>query len=286
MRSFLFFTFFCIVSLIVNAQSDSLKNGYVKFRYPNGIVSSEGTMKDGKPDGYWKSYYENGITKSEGNRKNFLLDSTWKFYNVEGTLVSIINYKNGIKDGERITYLENEIYIELFKQDVKQGISKILYKNGSIKKSILFVDGLEHGLSFEYSFDSTIISVSEYKKGLLISRESINRTDRNGYKQGSWKIFYDNGFVQEEVTYRNGKKNGFEKKYDSSGSLISVVKYEDDVIVENAEEMGSTFHLFSIFFHIHPIFKLMRQPRSRTNRRPTRQYCSSNYFDHTTPLAN
>lgn len=247
MRRLLLSAILLLISLLLEAQVDSLKNGYVKFKYPNGIVSSEGTMRDGKPDGYWKSYYETGILKSEGNRKNFLLDSTWNFYNSEGLLVSIINYKNGIKDGERITFLENEILIELFQFDVKQGVSKILYKEGSLKKTIPFTDGLENGLSFEYALDSTIISVSEYKKGLLLSRESINRTDRNGFKQGSWKIFYDNGFVKEEVTYRNGKKNGFEKKYDISGSLISVVKYEDDILVENAEEIKEYVILYDYY---------------------------------------
>ena len=34
------------------------KDGYNKLLYPNGKVSSEGIIKDGKPDGYWKNYYE------------------------------------------------------------------------------------------------------------------------------------------------------------------------------------------------------------------------------------
>lgn len=61
-------------------QDTIVKNGFNKFYYASGNISSEGTMQDGKPNGYWKTYYENGNLKSEGNRKNFALDSTWKFY--------------------------------------------------------------------------------------------------------------------------------------------------------------------------------------------------------------
>jgi len=62
------FNFWC---LVVNSQTN--QNGYNKFYYDNGALSSEGNMKDGKPDGYWKNYHKNGKVKIEGNRKDFLL---------------------------------------------------------------------------------------------------------------------------------------------------------------------------------------------------------------------
>ena len=66
-------------------EQDSINpNGYNVFYYPNGKVSSEGPMRDGKPDGYWKTYNEAGMLVSEGNRKNFELDSTWRFFDNEG----------------------------------------------------------------------------------------------------------------------------------------------------------------------------------------------------------
>ena len=66
--------------LIAQPQQNTNPNGYNKFYYDNGKISSEGPMRDGKPDGYWKTYSLNGVLKSEGNRKNFQLDSVWKFY--------------------------------------------------------------------------------------------------------------------------------------------------------------------------------------------------------------
>ena len=50
------------------AQIDQV-DGPFKIYYPNGQVSSEGVIKDGKPDGSWITYYVTGVKKSEGKRK-------------------------------------------------------------------------------------------------------------------------------------------------------------------------------------------------------------------------
>lgn len=210
---------------------------YVKFTYPNGEISSEGFLRNGKPDGYWKAYYENGQLKSEGNRENYKLDSTWTFYSKKGVIRSIINYKNGIKNGYRYTYLENEYIEEYFENNVKKKFTKVFYNNGSLKKITPFEEGLENGLALTYNIDSIIILIEEYKKGFLISREVINRSDRNGLKQGLWKYFYDNGTVMMEVTYLNNKKNGFLKRYDETGTLVVIEKYINDILQTDAVEL-------------------------------------------------
>ena len=93
----------------VFGQDEIVKDGYIKFYYPNGNVSSEGNMKSGKPDGYWKSYYENGTMKSEGNRENFKLKGQWKFYDEKGVLVNVFNYREGKKDSTQLSYYETGI---------------------------------------------------------------------------------------------------------------------------------------------------------------------------------
>jgi antitoxin component YwqK of YwqJK toxin-antitoxin module len=105
-------------------------NGYNKFFYDNGKISSEGNMVNGKPDGYWKNYSKNGKLKIEGNRKNFLLDSLWKFYDERGRITKTIFYKEGKKNGPTNVYdttlaiISTENYIN----DVKEGISNTFYK--------------------------------------------------------------------------------------------------------------------------------------------------------------
>jgi len=217
--SFLYFHFH------VSAQDSST---YTRFYYENGVLSSEGKLKDGKPDGYWKTYNEKGILISEGNRKNFELDSLWKFYNNSGKLTMEINYAKGLKNGIRRTFLEKEIVEENFKDDVKQGFTKYFYPNSKIKEIIPFDNGLEHGIAKEFDEDSTIISIIEYKRGMVINRERINRKDKNGLKQGYWKTFWFNDKPKTEGYYVNDKKNGFFKTFSPEGNLLSIEKYVND----------------------------------------------------------
>ena len=92
------------ISLTLTVNAQEVKEGYNKLYYPNGKISSEGTIKDGKPDGYWINYYENGKIKSEGNRRDFKLDSLWKFYTEKGLLYLMYTYKAGKKNGYKYTY--------------------------------------------------------------------------------------------------------------------------------------------------------------------------------------
>ncbi|MEM4261328.1 MAG: hypothetical protein QXG00_08850, partial [Candidatus Woesearchaeota archaeon] len=104
----LFSCLICIFTFNVHSQikeNESLNpNGYNIIYHPNGKVSSEGYMKNGKTDGYWKTYYPTGVLKSEGNRKNYLLDSIWIFYNEKGDTLQKINYLFGKRNGFTITY--------------------------------------------------------------------------------------------------------------------------------------------------------------------------------------
>ena len=57
----------CTFASVAPAQED----GPARYLYPNGQVSSEGVLVNGRPEGYWRTYYETGALRSEGNRKRF-----------------------------------------------------------------------------------------------------------------------------------------------------------------------------------------------------------------------
>ena len=114
------------INVKIFSQDTLQKDGFVKFYYPNGKISSEGTLKNGKPEGYWKSYNPDGTVKSEGNRKNFQLDSLWKFFNGDGKLLLEITYKAGKKDGIKVSYLDNETIKENFRNDIKEGYTRYI----------------------------------------------------------------------------------------------------------------------------------------------------------------
>ncbi|MEI7662416.1 MAG: toxin-antitoxin system YwqK family antitoxin [Bacteroidota bacterium] len=219
------------------AQDTLQKDGFCKFYYPSGKISSEGTLKNGKPDGYWKSYNINGTIKSEGNRKNSELDSTWKFYNGNGRLLLEINYKAGKKDGLKITYLDKETVKENFRNDIKEGYTRYYYPDGKIKQEIPYVRGLEQGFAKEYGFDGNVITLTEYKRGFIVDRLRINRKDQDGRRQGKWYAFYGSGNLHTEVTFKDDKKNGYLKEYAENGDLLKISKYVDDVLQPEAEEI-------------------------------------------------
>ena len=242
LKTLIFVAFILLIAVQTQAQEQQINtvtDGFVKFYYPGGQLSSEGTMRGGKPDGYWKTYYENGVIKAEGNRKNYLLDSVWKFYDDSARLLVSITYAFDKKNGLKTTYRKGEVTAETFVNDIKQGPTTYYYPDGKVRLIVNFVDGLENGIARELDEDGTVITYMEYKKGFLVSRERINRKDSKGLKQGRWKYFYDNNTVKLEGTYKDDKRNGYFKDYDENGSLLSVKKYVNDVEQVEVQEIAS-----------------------------------------------
>jgi antitoxin component YwqK of YwqJK toxin-antitoxin module len=217
-------------------QEDLNPNGYNVFYYPNGLKSSEGTLKNGKPDGYWKSYNEKGMCVSEGNRKNFLLDSVWVFYSQSGERSIEISYLEGKKHGFRKQYFEGETVVEEWQTDTLINDVKTFYKTGELKRLTPIENGKLHGLEKEFDKEGLVVVVSKYYAGILGKREFINRTDKFNLKQGNWKYFWENGNLKEEGTYQNDKKHGYFKYFDGEGNFKYVEKYDKDNLVVDAPE--------------------------------------------------
>ena len=215
-------------------QGDSLV--YTKFYYPDGVLSSEGWMRNGEPDAYWKSYYPNGVLRTEGNRKDFLLDSVWKFYNNQGEIQSEITYKESFRHGVNRIYTEEAIEEYYYQEDTIKGIARWFSHSGHLIRTIPYENGVENGIAKIYDTLGQIVGTIEYLNGYPVKRERINRTDQNGLKQGVWKYFWENGNLQLEGAYQNDKKNGFFKYYDTDGNFQKIEKWENDILIEDAQE--------------------------------------------------
>ena len=197
-------------------------------------------MREGKADGYWKNYYKNGVLKIEGNRKNFALDSIWKFYNDKAKITKAVNYLEGKKNGFTISYDTNQLVSskETFINDIKQGNSFWYYPSGKTKQVTPYVKGKPDGYSYEFSEDSTIISIIKYQGGILANIERINRKDEQGKKQGLFKDFYEDGKLKEEKKYKDDLIDGYVKTYDKKGNLSNTEKYNNGNKVKNAPELA------------------------------------------------
>jgi len=244
----LFLILLVTVPSLVAAQQDSqLKDGFQQFKYPNGNISSEGYIRNGKPDGFWKSYYVTGVLKSEGKRTSFLLDSIWVFYDQAGDTTEKINYLLGKRNGYHLRYQKDPVqglYIqssELYAGDRKEGTARIFYPDGKVKQTIPYANGKKDGLSREYDREGKIITLLEYNNDFLISRERINHTDATGLKQGEWIDFYTGGGIKTERNYRDDQLHGYYKEYDERGRLLVTLLYENGKVtgtdVDNSAEI-------------------------------------------------
>ena len=233
--------FLCHLFLVstISAQKTN-PNGYNKFYFDNGQLSSEGNLRNGFPEGYWKNYYENGILKSEGNRDGHQLDSIWKFYNSDGILTEEISFKEGKKNGVSRKYNNEGFLLSTipFEKDRKSGIAFSYFTNGRIHIETPFVNGAENGKEFEFSFKGEIITITEYQNGIFVKQEKINRKDKGGNKQGLWKEFYEDRTVKNEGRYQDNLKHGYWKEYSSKGALIETKKYDRGQPVADAEELA------------------------------------------------
>ncbi len=238
MKKILVFSLLLFITGVAIAQENTINpDGYNIFYHPNGVKASEGTMREGKPDGYWKTFNEKGVLIAEGNRKNFELDSTWNFYNDSSKLVMQIDYLDGKKNGIRRTFRQDEIVEEQFADDVKDGLTVTYYPDGKVKRTVNFINGYEEGTSREFDTQGTIITLVEYRRGLVVDRENINRVDKKGNKQGRWKYFHDNGRVKLEGIFRDDKRNGYFKEYDDKGLLVDIARYINDERQQEAPEI-------------------------------------------------
>ncbi|MCD4676400.1 MAG: hypothetical protein K8S18_10455, partial [Desulfobacula sp.] len=239
-KLYISFIFTLLVTIPLFSQSIDLKDGYHVFKYPNESVSSEGYIRNGKPDGYWKSYFVTGVLKSEGKRRNFMLDSVWVFYTQTGDTLEKIDYLMGKKSGYYYKYKTDKIkglYIwsrELFASDKREGTAYIYFPDGSVKQTIPYLNSKKQGLSKEFDNEKNIITLFEYNNDFLISRERINRKDKEGLKQGEWKTFHENGNIHYEITYRNNLLHGYYKEYNKNGILVVTMLYENGEIVEES----------------------------------------------------
>jgi uncharacterized protein len=236
------FIFLMAFVILKGQENTSVQDGFQVFKYPNGAISSQGMIKNGKPEGFWRSYYVSGVKKSEGKRTNFMLDSIWIFFDQAGDTTEKINYLYGKKNGWYYKYKRDPmagIYIwskELYAGDKKEGLSYTYYPEGKIKETVTYNSGKKEGLSKEYDKEGNVITLLEYNNDFLISREKINRIDSKGLKQGGWKDFYPNGAVRSEKNYKDDLLNGYYKEYDNRGKLVLTMLYENGSIVKNKVE--------------------------------------------------
>lgn len=229
---------FCVSALSAAAQQKANPNGDNKFYFPNGKLSSEGKLLDGKPEGIWKAYYENGQLKSVGNRINHLLEGAWKFYSDSGTLTVINTYQNNKKNGPQQEFFPDGKIMseEIVADNIRNGLMTFYNEKGAIIKTVPYSNGVENGLAKEFSGDGRIITLTLYDKGYFKKEEKINRSDKFGLKQGTWKEFYPKDKIKTEFNYKDDLLDGIYREYGEDGMVTKMELYRLGKLVEQNQE--------------------------------------------------
>lgn len=199
------------------------------FYYPDSTISSVGTMVESKPDGVWKNFYTTGKIKSIVHWNNGNLDGLSSFYSEDSLLIKTIEYKNDFKNGYVTEYDSvGKVKIKLpYEKDTLHGVAYEYYPNGRIKGEYIYIKGEIQGAKRVFDeTDGRLIEVKRYEKDSLVSIELINQLNSRGNKEGYWEDRNENGKIEREGNYVDGKENGLFRVYDKYGKLVELVNYE------------------------------------------------------------
>jgi antitoxin component YwqK of YwqJK toxin-antitoxin module len=158
------------------------ENGTVKAYNNKGVLIYENNYKEQKKQGVQREYWSsNGKIMKQESYLNDSLNGLQQEWFENGQLKNETNYIDGKKNGARNEWYENGLlnFENYFIDDSLNGIEKVWYTNGKIK------------------------SESSYKKG----------------KRVSYKLWFENGQLQEEADDFNYNPEGFCKIWFENGQL-------------------------------------------------------------------
>jgi len=216
----LLFTFSMVAqsdTLFNQTDANHLKQGWWKKTYPNGNLMYKGFFKDDKPVGTMFRYFETGLVKAilqydekgtyararllyedgqlaaEGVFYNALKDSTWSYYSYyDRSLTARETYNKGSRHGMMVYYYSNGDVSEKleWKNNTKDGIWEQYFLGGKLKMKALYCDNKLDG-DFLVNFDDG----KPYLKGKY----------QHDQRQGIWTFYNQDGTVEAEMEYVNGK---------------------------------------------------------------------------------
>lgn len=214
------------MTISLEAQSDTLfnqtdashmKQGWWKKTYPNGNLMYKGLFRDDKPAGTMYRYFETGSVKAilryddkgeyararlfyedgqlaaEGVFYNALKDSTWSYYSYYNrSLTAKESYRKGLRHGMMLSYYNNGIISETleWKNNRKDGVWEQYYPTGILKIKGFYVN---HKLEGDFLVNDE--KGNPHLKGFYV----------NDQRHGKWTFYREDGTVETEMEYDNGK---------------------------------------------------------------------------------
>ncbi len=209
-----------------------IQDGEVNYYYENGRVKNNYRAVKGKQNGFYKEYYSNGVLQSEGFVKNDSATGKWITYSQDGIKLSEIEWKQNQINGVALSfYPSGKVHKKGFKiNGLSEGWWDEYYESGQLKSHEFFKKGKYDGPAETYHENGQVESKGDYKneerQGEWTYYHDNGQPNKIGlyelgYSNGVWKYYYATGIRYFVAERREGKLNGLYEDYYESGKLKS-----------------------------------------------------------------
>lgn len=125
--------------------------------------------------GLFSTYHTNGKLKVQGEYFNNLKTGTWKIYDENKQLITSSQYKNDVLNGDYTNYLKDGIIEKgIYKEGKRENVWSYTEKDGTLTKSINYVNGQKHGDAFTFYSNGNIKERKSYDADLLYETKNFD----------------------------------------------------------------------------------------------------------------
>jgi antitoxin component YwqK of YwqJK toxin-antitoxin module len=227
---------------ILECYKHGLKHGW-SLCYHKGVLQEKCTYHFNKLNGQYQSYYSNGKLDVLCNYNMGLLEGEYTKYSPSGNVIESAYYVDGKKDGIYKTcnyQTEKLLSVELYMLGSKEGTHYVFYEDGhTIKKLTSWKENVKDGVCKEFYSDGSVMEEYTYKLDELHGLSRIydmngkcvlKRNYLNNNLHGKHICVSSNG-GKTITEYKNGKAHGSNKIYNASGKLILHRIYIDGIFI-------------------------------------------------------
>ena len=169
---------------------------------------------------------------------------------------------------QKIGYWEEQMGDQIakgfYKDNLRTGCWVTVTTNNLLSRIDNYSYGKKEGISIAFDRRNRILLTEYYKNGVL-DGQAINYSSYNEYplteinyskgkKNGPSKIFYDNGKLQEDATYKEDLKDGVARWFNRTGKLMAEYHYENGMFEGAQKTFYENDTLQSIATYLHNLY--------------------------------
>lgn len=189
---------------------DGFEDGPYTSYYPNGQLFIENTYFHGMKHDAYTEYFENGQVAVAGAYQYDRMTGEWSYYNLDGSLYQRGSYYLDLPHGEWFTFRPDGTVVETgsYTLGVKTGSWTYFNESGVLTLEEDHSAGNPIRIVTQLGPDGDVLVKSGNGEITALhanGRPAITGRVQNGYYDGSWKEWFENGSPKSEIEYRNGQ---------------------------------------------------------------------------------